>query len=424
MPNPLIQFAQRHRVVSAVTLSLSSLVLIMVVGFATVSVNPGLAAQGAEVLRHIIGEENVARLETWVLGWQDTFQSWAYRAGGDQPQAPWPTATPAPASAAPATPASTGVLSPAPVPTDTDDGQLPTPLPTATPPPDVPRPSPTVPPTNQPAALQPMGHVPGEGVWSIYLRNPAGDPVVYRTFLQPDPERAYALAAVVAMDLTATRLHWVLGSQEPASPESLDRTGRIPASDLKSGLLLAAFNGGFKAEHGLFGAMVNGALVLAPRGGFGTVAMYDDGHVAIGAWGTDVFWAKGLRNWRQNGPLIVQGGQINPHTADDSPQDWGYTVKGDTATWRSGLGLSADGKTLYYLGGPYLTLPVLAQAMADTGAANGIQLDINGYWVMFDAIQATAGGLQAVPVMDGMKNDGRYLRTFDRDFFYLTATAN
>jgi hypothetical protein len=420
----LFKFARRHRVMSAATLGLGSLVLIVVLGFATVSLNPGLAAQGAEVLRHVIGEENVARLETWVLGWQDTFQSWAYRAEGDQPQAPWPTATPALATESPATPAFAGALTPAAVTAEASLSQLPTPLPTVTPLPDAPRPSPTVPPANLPAPLKPMGHVDGEGVWSIYLRNPAGEPVAFRTFLQPDPQRVYAVAAVVAMDLTATRLHWVLGSQEPASPETLHRTGRIPTSDLKSGLLLAAFNGGFKAEHGLFGAMTNGAVVLAPRAGFGTVAMYDDGHVAIGAWGTDVFWAKGLRNWRQNGPLIVQGGQINPHTADASPEDWGYTVKGDTATWRSGLGISADGNTLYYLGGPYLTLPVLAQAMADSGAANGIQLDINGYWVMFDAIQAMDGGLQAVPVMDGMKNDGRYLRTFDRDFFYLTATAN
>ncbi len=420
----MIKFARRHRVVSAVLLSTGSLVLVAVLGFATVNLNPGLAAQGAEVLRHVIGEENVARLETWVLGWQDTLHSWAYRAEGDQPQAPWPTTPPPLATAALATPASTRALTPAPVAANLSDNQLPTPLPTATLLPDAPRPSPTVPPPNLPASLKPMGHVDGEGVWSIYLRNPAGDPVAFRTFLQPDPQRGYAVAAVVAMDLTATRLHWVLGSQEPASPQTLTRTGRIPISDLKSGLLLAAFNGGFKAEHGSFGAMTNGALVLAPRDGFGTVAMYDDGHVAIGAWGTDVSWDKGLRNWRQNGPLIVQGGQINPHTADASPEDWGYTVKGDTATWRSALGLSGDGKTLYYLGGPYLTLPVLAQAMADTGAANGIQLDINGYWVMFDAIQATDGGLQAVPVMDGMKNDGRYLRTFDRDFFYLTATAN
>ncbi len=414
----MIRFARRHRVASALALTAAGLVLLGLLGFATVGSNPDLAARGAEVLRRIIGDENVARLETWVLGWQDTLQGLAYRAKGDPAQAPWPTSSPFPSTP---TPASAPAFAPT---ADTQNNNFPTALPTATLQPNAPRPTPTLSPANRPAALKPLGQVDGEGLWSIYLRNPAGDPVAYRTFLQPDPQRAYAVAAVVAIDLTATRLHWVLGSQEPASPERLDRSGRIPGSDLRSGLLLAAFNGGFKAEHGLFGAMVNGAVVLAPRDGFGTVAMYDDGRVAIGAWGTEVFWAKGLRNWRQNGPLIIQSGQINPHTADASPEDWGYTVKGDTATWRSGLAISPDGRTLYYIAGPYLTLPALARAMADMGASDGIQLDINGYWVMFDAIVAGDGGPQVAPLMEGMRSDDRYLRSFDRDYFYLTATAN
>lgn len=421
MSDRLTKFARRHRVVSATAVGACSILLLALLGFATVSANPVLAAQGAEVLRHIIGQENVAKLETWVLGWQDTFQSWLYRADGDQPQAPWPTATPAPTDPLPTPPPS-----PTPAAGRTADGPLPTEPPTLVLAVDLPTstPAPTAAPTNQPAPLKPMGHVDGEGVWSAYLTKPSSQPIGFRTFLQPDPQRPYSVAAVVGIDLTTTRLHFVVGSQEPASPETFDRPGRIPSSDLKSGLVVAAFNGGFKAEHGLFGAMVNGVVVLAPRDGFGTVAMYDDGHVAIGAWGTDVFWAKGLRNWRQNGPLIVQNGQINPHTADAAPVDWGYTVRGDTATWRSALGLSADGHTLYYMAGPYLTLPVLGAAMADAGAANAIQLDINAYWVNFDAISGSGDAANSQPLMAGMKPDDRYLHAFERDFFYLTAAAN
>ena len=61
--------------------------------------------------------------------------------------------------------------------------------------------------------------------------------------------------------------------------------------------------------------------------------------------------------------------------------------------------------------------------MADTGAANAVQLDINGYWVKFDAILSGSGGPVSAPMMDGMKNDDRYLRTFDRDFFYVMAAS-
>ena len=407
---------------SAVAIGVCGLALLALASLAILNNNPAVAAQTAEVLRHVIGEENVARLETWVLGWQDTLTGLVFDAGGDQPRAPWPTATPAPSASPLARP------TPTLPPNSTQSGPPPTARPTASPPPITPTAAPTAL-SNQPALLKPFGHLPGEGAWSVYLTDSDGKPVAYRTFLQPDPQRPYAVAAIVALDLTATRLHFVLGTLEPASPEQMDRPGRIPSADLKSGLLLAAFNGGFKAEHGLFGAAVNGKVVLAPRDGLGTVAMYDDGHVALGPWGNDgnpgeVYWANGLRNWRQNGPLIVQQGQVNPHTADDAPQDWGYTVKSDTATWRSGVGLSADGNTLYYLAGPSLTLPVLATAMADTGANNGIQLDINAYWVDFEAIHPNGDGLFAQPLLDGMKDDSRYLHTFERDFFYLTLNSN
>lgn len=417
-----MKFARRHRIVSAVTVAAGSLILVAIIGYFVVGANPGLAAHGAEVLRGIIGDENVARLETWVLGVQDTLQGWAYDAGADKPQAPWSSPTPGSLLVS-ATTASTPTSSSAP--DNSNASQLPTPATTAVRAPNPPPPIATVPPANLPAPLKPMGHLAGEGAWSVFLQNPAGQPVAYRTFLEPDPQRAYALAAVAAIDLTATRLHYLLGTVEPVSPDTgLDRPGRIPTSDIKSGLLLAAFNGGFRAQHGAFGAEVNGVVILAPRPDFGTVAMYDDGHVAIGAWGTDINFVKGLRNWRQNGPLIIQNGQINPHTADTAPEDWGYTVKGDVATWRSGLGISVDGQTLYYVAGSYLTLPVLAQVMAETGAVNAIQLDINGFWVNFEAIQSNGAGLQSQLLMDGMHDDNRYLHTFERDFFYLMANAN
>jgi len=51
-------------------------------------------------------------------------------------------------------------------------------------------------------------------------------------------------------------------------------------------------------------------------------------------------------------------------------------------------------------------------------------LDINGYWVHFDAIQSSAGAFVSDPLMDGMKDDDRYLHPFDRDFFYVMADAN
>ena len=95
-------------------------------------------------------------------------------------------------------------------------------------------------------------------------------------------------------------------------------------------------------------------------------------------------------------------------------------MNGATAVWRSGLGISADGRTLYYVAGPSLTTTALADALAATGAVQAMQLDINNYWVHFASVQAHGPQLQAVPLLDAMnRNVGRYLQGYTRDFFYV-----
>ncbi len=385
--------------------------------YAAVSIWPDLGAQGAEALRGLIGEQAVANLEMTALQIEDAVHSWVYKSGAAQPAAPW------------AATASGATLnqSPLAVPDSTKSKGIASGESSRASPGTKASAQPALPPSSDwtLAALQPMGTLSGEGQWSPYIQDASGRVVAQRTFLQPDSTRPYAVTAIVALDLNATRLHFVLGSQEPASPVAVSRPGKIPAADLQPGQLLAAFNGGFKAEHGHFGAMVNGATVLPPRKELGTVAIYDDGRVRIGAWGTEIVASPHMVAWRQNGPLITHNGRINPHTADYAPWDWGLTVNGGTATWRSALGISADGRTLYYVAGPSLTLTALAQAMAATGAAQAVQLDINNYWVHFDAFQLDGGGLRAAPLLDAMKRqaDSRYLKGFTRDFFYVTASA-
>ena len=389
--------------------------------YTAVNLIPSIGAQGADVLRGLAGDLVVAQLETTVYQFQDGFHKWAYQLGVARPTSPWAAA-----------PIATLLFTPtAPAPTATPRATLlaiaPTavPRPSAMPLPATPLPpTPTAIPTWTLAPLAALGALPGEGQWSAYLQSPSGQTVAYRTFLQPDPQRPYAVAAVVAFNLDATRLKFVLGSIEPVSGVLMDRSGHIPTADYQPGLLLATFNGGFKARHGQFGAMVNGVTVLPPRNGLGTVALYADGRVRIGAWGTDITPAPDMVAWRQNGPLIIHDSQINPHTADNAPRDWGYTINGATAVWRSGMAISADGRTLYYVAGPSLNISALATAMAATGAAQAMQLDINNYWVHFDAVQANGAKLQAVPLLDAM-NQGisRYLKGYSRDYFYVMANG-
>ena len=270
-----------------------------------------------------------------------------------------------------------------------------------------------------------MGTLAGEGIWESFIQDATGRTVAYRTYLQPDKDHPLVLVDVVALDLTHTRLHFVLGTIEPYSPNSPKRSGRIPDSDRAAGVLLAMFNGGFKAVHGHFGAMQDGTVALPPRPGLGTVAIYQDGSVRMGSWDSEILPSQDMVAYRQNGPLMIDRGGINPDVNNYSPADWGYTIKSVTPTLRSGLGISQDGKTLYYACGPFISVETLALAMQRAGAFEAMQLDINWYWVLFVAVRNNAGKmtLEALDPKDMKEDLNRYLWPYTRDYFYVTGTS-
>jgi hypothetical protein len=384
------------------------LMLLFVIAYAATNIWPNLGAGAVDLARGMVGDRLVSQVENFVLSSEDKLKQIQYSLMKITPTAPWQFSTLAPATPAIA-PLSSNTPSFIPTPTTNSNST------------SLIRPAqPSWPPVTVPT----LGTTPGEGLWTAYLRDATGNVDAYRTFLQPDSQRPYATVAVVAFSLQATRLHFVLGYEEPASRVFISRPARIPANDLQPGKLLAAFNGGFKAEHGYFGVMLDGVTLIPPRDGFGTVAIFKDGKVLLGAWGTDITASPQLIAWRQNGPLIIQNGQINPHTTVTDPQVWGYTTDGSTATGRSALGISQDGSILYYAVGFNLTLPALTRAVQDAGAFQAIQLDINNFYTHFEAFSVGIDNqLTAVPLLDQMKGPGdhRYLTINKRDFFYVTA---
>ncbi len=391
-------------------------VVLVITGVVGLELRPELAAQGIDLIRTIAGDEAAAWLENTIFGIKDMAQHEAYQLGMVHAAAPWAADAPA----APRPVASATPVPATPTPKGTPQPAQMHPLATVQPSPTAPPPTPTV---WQPDPLTDVGTMDGAGQWSAYLTDPSGKVVAYRTFVQPDPDRPYVYAAVVAINLRATQLHFVLGTEEPVSKAKIVRKGVIPATDLQSDQMLAAFNGGFKARHGHFGAMIDGVTIVPPIKGFGTIALYQDGRIQIGAWGTDITDSPGMVAWRQNGPLLIDHGTINPHTANQTSQDWGIILKGVTAVLRSGVGISADGSVLYYVAGDSLILPRLASAFAMIHVENAIQLDINSIYVRFDTFQTSPSGLVESPLLDAMKGQRqRYQHPWNRDFFYLTAT--
>jgi hypothetical protein len=386
-------------------LAMAIIVVLLVVLFGSATVWPNLGAKGTAAMRVVLGDRITAKIEGAMLSAGDWFHRVEYSMGLGHNQNPLGISV---STTSPPSGSSTTLAS-----TTANDAQTRTSSPPTT----------TVP-VFRPQSLTPMGTLENEGQWEPYITDKYQRTVAYRTVLQPDKSRGYAHAVIVALDLRHASLHFVLGYNEPVSDRKFDRSGVIPAQDFQPGILLAAFNGGFQAKHGHFGAMADGQVALPARDELGTLAIYTDGRVDLGAWGTDIQESPGMQAWRQNGPLMVSHGDVNPHTADYDPQSWGYVFGGGVATFRSGVGISQDRQTLYYVIGPSLTTQSLADAMHQTGVWNGMQLDINRPWTRFDKAVLTNGTLVPEPAVDGIAvGDYRLFRPYKRDFFYITVGA-
>ncbi len=372
---------------------------------------PLLGATVAAPLRSLIGNEAVARLQTIVFRTQDRATQWQHEVGLTEPVAPWEVMVPTPSLPPPV------LLEVEQQPIAAEsmivEGEIvveaaempPTPLPPSN--------------WSQLTSSPPLGTLPNEGIWEPYLVADDGQILAKRTFLQPDSERPLTIVGIVAFDLTAVQLHYMLGTQEPM----LGGAGEIPFGDRLPDKLLATFNGGFMSTHGRFGAMADGLVALDARSELATIVIDQTGEIYIGAWNRDIFPSDQWVAYRQNARLIITNSAINPDVYNNEIADWGGTIDNEIVTWRSALGLNADRDILYYAVGSGLTMPALADTFLALDAANAMLLDINSYWVHFAAIRSDEdGSLTAEALFPDTMNlhIDRYLKESERDFFYVT----
>ena len=356
-------------------------------------VNSAFGAWTADVLRAVLGAQATAQIEAWYLGIGDTIHQIEYRLGGQPVNPPWTSGATPPVGGA--SPSSTPAL--------------------------VPMALPTIAPIITPALV-------GEGVWTTegVPASPAGlPPLVAKTFLRPDPARPYALTTLLQFDLRALTLHMVAGTSQPGGPRGVAGPGVIPPADQQGNRLLAAFNGGFQYADGHYGMMVNGTVYVPPQPGMATIALTRSGQVILGAWGVDPGLNSAnttLSAWRQNEALLINHGTLNPLTQDGAA--WGGTVLNSAYTWRSGLGITAQGRLLYVAGNA-LSAETLGQTLQAAGAVMAMQTDINPNWVRAFLYQRDAtGAWQITKLHPGMQGTGdEYLQSTARDFFYLTFNA-
>jgi hypothetical protein len=311
------------------------------------------------------------------------------------------------------------------------------------------------PPPDVPALIKPP--LEGEGKWIALDKDPfvtqtPGAPAAFlTTFIRPNPKRLDLNVYVTLWDPRQIALHMEAGVAEPVSATGARGAGLIPRDPAVMKHVVAAFNGGFQAQHGEYGMEADGVVYLPPKPYAATVMEMRDGSTTFGNWpapGADGTMSipEDILSYRQNLTALVDDGKFNPWQRTwwgGTPPGWGDNIH----SARSALCLTKAGFVGYFYSAIISPDDVAAAEIA-VGCVYGIHLDMNPGHAGFEFYdvaptsswqplgRALATNWEAegkVPQMDGwnfrarrmIKGMGhmlfpRYIQREGRDFFYLT----
>jgi hypothetical protein len=268
-----------------------------------------------------------------------------------------------------------------------------------------------------PAPLKSLAGSPlsGEGQWRV-LENVKGHPAIFSTFLRDATYTSY-VNGVVSMDQRLVTFHLHPGAQDPGGTTWGSNTEPWIPPGKRSGLL-ATFNGGFKLDAAGGGFFLNGHTHGTLNKGAASIVYYKDGTVKVGMWGRDVSMTPSVAGVRQNLKLIVDHGQIPGTVNSNVTANWGATLGGGYYVWRSGLGITADGR-LIWVYGQALNVADLAHLLQRAGAVEAMQMDINPYWMSYEYYTAGNHPLDPTPanlLPTQQQSAYRYYSVYSRDF--------
>ena len=267
-----------------------------------------------------------------------------------------------------------------------------------------------------PAPLTTLAGAPlhGEGQWRV-LASVGGVPAIYGTYLRASRVYSSYVAGIASMNQHLVRFELRPGSEDPG-PGNWKARPYIPAR-ARTGLL-ATFNGGFKIAQSDGGFYLNGATAGTLENGVASVVYYRSGRIAIGAWGQTVRMTPDVTGVRQNLHLIVENGSI-PATVDTNVEtSWGATLGGGYYVWRSGIGMTRDGRVIFVYG-PALNVRELAELLQRAGAVTAMELDINPEWMSYMYYLPGSRPADPTPVAlqpQQMQAPDRYYSINGRDF--------
>ena len=227
-----------------------------------------------------------------------------------------------------------------------------------------------------------------DGVWTPAGRPVRGHSAVFTTTMHL-ADLPGVTAGVAWMDTKLLSARQYSGS---LSPGGLNWNYTAPISAAAARTLVVAFNGGFLMKDTKGGYYAEGKYAAPLQDGAASLVIYKNGSVNVVKWGRDTTMTPSVSSVRQNLVLLIDDGKIAPNVSPTDTYQWGVALNQVVDTWRSGIGVTADG-ALVYAYGPMNVLD-LADVLLRAGAVRAMTLDMNPAWTDFAVYKpATQSGL-------------------------------
>jgi hypothetical protein len=277
---------------------------------------------------------------------------------------------------------------------------------------------PDIPPTVK--TLAAGAPLPGEGQWRV-VEKVKGEPAILVTFLRDGGQYTSYSNGIASIDQRLVKFSLRPGTEDPGSAPGDGGNWGVPnyiPPGQRTGVL-ATFNGGFKLDSAGGGFYLNGMYHGSLVNGTASIVYYKNGTIKIGEWGRDFRMNSSIEGVRQNLELLVDHGKLSPDANSAvKTSAWGATLGGGYWVWRSGIGITKDGRIIFVYG-QALDAQDLGELLVRAGAVEGMQMDINPEWMKFDYYQADGhpGDPTPVPLLPAQQaNPYSYYTPSTRDF--------
>jgi len=257
--------------------------------------------------------------------------------------------------------------------------------------------------------------LPGEGVWKVAV-SVKGVPAVFKTYVRQSRQYSSYYAGIVSMDQRLLEFSLRPGTEDPGyghwgAPMYIPRGGRLG--------LVATFNSGFRVASSGGGLYLHGHYDGRLVKGEASEVYLKNGQMLIGRWGYGLLqMGPNIAAVRQNLKPIVDHGQVPASVNQNVLTTWGATLGGGYDVWRSGVGITRDGRIIFAYG-PALNVRTLADLLKRAGCVTAMELDINPDWMSFMYYLAKNNPANPTPVnllRNQVQQPDRYYFTSNRDF--------